>query len=635
MKYKRLKNIEIIPNDILEKLLIKNFRFAEHVAAYAFDSQSGIDNLCDYLNIDELWLKNVFGEYDQSDNNSLLCFKPNKLSFGFNFSTINTSPQSFTIDHLPKTVRFPRSASLADIAFVNGIPDQGEHPSCVAWAHGTCAELILGGKNLSKRFFYRVIKNLEGNSTPGSSACWAIQALADFGCCEEHDYPYSEWDDQDSRGLTLPPKTLMEKAKINRLSFGYFSNDSSAILPTIKGLLSGSFCATPRTVPTGIELKSGMLNWFTEATGEINLPLEGEDRIGLHDILPVSYYDDASYAGGGYVSCLFFWGNRWAKKSKDGHGLCRVPYAYFHKHALEVSILLTQQESWTFNSLRRNNEQDLVLKSLSKESLTKGLRTGTTKEGEDIFLDGSSLPNDHIMVAGESGYGKTNFCQLSIAQDAKENNRCNWVYDIGEDYLELASSINNSIILDVIDVGFPFQFLQPNKQIPLDFQVENLLDDLRVSNSQLGAVQLDSIRTIFTELLVAGGCSNEQLNCHLEMLDDPCLKAQIKPFMLLLRSGGFDIKSLIDQNSLIVCNLSKCRNKKTRAAFAIFTNSFLFEYQQQQRRLSFKTELSDGSGEWRKIRCWVEESSTLSGANDQLQIHFQQGRKYQFSGVYN
>ena len=281
------------------------------------------------------------------------------------------------------------------------------------------------------------------------------------------------------------------------------------------------------------------------------------------------------------------------------------------------------------------NAQTIILSALNSISSVKTehskpsdhILLGHSHEDNPVYWQPELLSNQHALIVGGSGETKTNFAKNIIAQDLlSESNTLHIVHDIHGEYGDLLGHANGSgSIINIAKVGLPFPILQNIAQQPIDIRLENIIADLRASNPQIGNVQTDVLRKLFQRGMQENW-SNLQLRSHLEKLEDLNLKAQIYPFLLLLRSDGIDIDILF-QNKLLVFNLSAFQDPKSRAAFVILIGSQIFQYQQTLLLDKHPNEVS-------AVRVWIEEASVIKGAKPQLTSLFQEARKFHYSATY-
>lgn len=85
---------------------------------------------------------------------------------------------------------------------------------------------------------------------------------------------------------------------------------------------------------------SWLRNPLVHETGELTLPVPGEEIQGGHCMAIVGYADDPDalrYPGGGYFIVRNSWGAEWAAGSEEGAGYARVPYAFIgERHMTEA-----------------------------------------------------------------------------------------------------------------------------------------------------------------------------------------------------------------------------------------------------------------------------------------------------------
>ncbi|MES9900587.1 MAG: DUF87 domain-containing protein [Sedimenticola sp.] len=553
--------------------------------------------------------------------------QPPRISFGLVTSAIDEAPRQIYLDDWPLDIETPERGSVKDLSTAQGVRDQGDRGTCVAHAHSVALSVLHGGRHdFSPQFLYNRMKKIEGNESSGSHCAIALQALNEFGCCLEKQMPYNPVQQDDSECQHPPTRLGKLSARRFRTNSGRLTYERNLCLPVIEAMISGSLGHKPRALPIGLPLFESFYNAYTWDSGFINLPVLDEKISGHHEMLVVSYVRDDHYPGGGYLVILNSWGERWAANSPEGPGICRLPYAYVTEHALELSVPLLANEHLDIRGSdipqrQRSAASPSLLPIAKPPQPSRSILLGRKRNGETFHWTPEVLANEHLVIVGASGEGKSNAAKSIITRAIEADTHCTHViHDIHGEYSDLADSTREGVSVDITATGIPFPLLHANSDQPMDIQAEYLLDDIRTSNPQIGNIQADTLRKVLTRGLAGRWC-NEQLRQQLEAVDDASLQAQIRPFLLLLRSKGFKLDKLL-RRPLVTFDLSSFQDKRSRAAFVILTNSRLYQYQRTRQ------------GKEKRLRIWIEEATTVRNAESQLTTLFQEGRKFGLSTVY-
>jgi len=204
------------------------------------------------------------------------------------------------------------------------VKDQGDRPTCVAFAVGSLHEYWLditrAGKaeisiDLSEEFLYFMSKRKDGLvGASGTTVVAAKSALAADGHCLEVLYPY-----QKKSNSVKPPNTVAISDGRSR-TLNHLTR-----LKTEIAVLEDHFLQCLPVVGV-IELFRSV--YRPGRAGELPLPNSGEKRIGKHAVLLVG--SEASNHGNLFVF-LNSWGRTWGDK-----GFGRITAEYFAKHCMEL-----------------------------------------------------------------------------------------------------------------------------------------------------------------------------------------------------------------------------------------------------------------------------------------------------------
>jgi C1A family cysteine protease len=162
---------------------------------------------------------------------------------------------------------------------------------------------------LSPLFLYYEERVLEGTVSvdAGAEPRDGFKVLNQIGCAKEVDWPYDI-----SRFTVAPPDAVVKSAGDYKVSAYHRLTD----LTDAKTCLVGG---------AGFVLGFYVYSSFESigADGKMPMPASGEPVIGGHAVFAAGYYDDASWAGGGYLIVKNSWGIDWGD-----HGYFYMPYAY-------------------------------------------------------------------------------------------------------------------------------------------------------------------------------------------------------------------------------------------------------------------------------------------------------------------
>lgn len=645
--------------DSLQQLLIHEhgFRDMNHLAQYA-NTDENLKNLADLLKINLVELGALFSPFNTLESSMFCSEKAQQYTFGLSCQPNTKLSGQYVLDDWPSTISYPKEASVKKDALYFGHEDQKNLPICVSIALGITAQVAFNNEvKFSKKFYDKVVHHEMGTSQPGSCAHYALQAANKWGFCPDNLMPLEPWEESDNDHTILPTEFTIKVAQKYKLNKGHLCYDSSLAVSIIKSTISGHHGIPPRPAPIGIPLYSSFNNNYTSTYGEVNCPLPNEKIIGYHAMTAVGYSDDETYPGGGYVVVLNSWGESWASRCVEGAGLCRIPYRYLEEYNEEVSIMLLKSEqlSWDSNQIEYDESETFhhgyvqktianipslgviqkslirdTLKNLDRKTSNSQVILGKNRFDEDIYWDSEALANQHILLVGSSGETKSNTLKHWIHQQKfNQSTDKSFIFDMHGEYPSYCTALHNgdykAQCVNIAEIGFPFQVLKIDDGIPLDIQLERVLQSIKSSAPQMGNIQISLLREIIKQGL-AEQWSNLELRKQLEKIEDHNTRSQIYPFILLLRSDGQTIDEYL-QNNLTVFDLSAYQDPRSRAAFVIFTTAQLFHYQEQ----NFK---HLGPENFNSIRLWIEEATTVKEAKQLFSVLFQESRKFKLFGAY-
>ena len=608
------------------------FRNMEHLAAYAQD-EVGELRLSKLLSLSVNKLTGILKPFAvATDTIQFNSDMAKKHSLGLKQFT-QPSNQQLNLASWESEIVLPKKFCLKKESTHFGIENQTQFPSCVAMACGLTAQVLFDNElQFSKYFYYWLLKYEQGNNEPGSCGYYALNVSKKWGHCPEFMLPFESWQESHTDFQSLPEPLLVKAAKKYQLNDGYYTNNAEISVTLIKSMLSGALGIKPRLVPIGVPLFTSFNNYYTWLTGEINEPLPGEKITGYHEMTVIGYCDDESYGGGGYLVVQNSWGESWAKESKEGSGICRIPYSYMQQHAEEVTIMLLKSENLPaiLNPQHANEQASIAEDDSSNKAKYSRVYLGEIENKQQLYWYEKNVSNQNMLIVGSCGETKSNTVKHWINEQKKNKSTDhNIVFDMHGEYLGFCHMLNSNSYqanyIDITQVGLPFQVLKSINDQPIDLQAESLIADIKAAMPQLGNIQQATLREIIKRGFYEQW-TNAELREQLERIDDENTKSQIYPFLLLLRSDGESLTQHLN-NKLTVFDLSAFQDPRSRAAFVILTTSQLFHHQRQQ----FKKQ---GANNFGAIRLWFEEASTIKGAKEQLTTLFQQARKFKLISVY-
>jgi len=215
------------------------------------------------------------------------------------------------------------------------VRDQGQRGTCVAFESVALREFLLGSRtDLSEQFLYWACKELDGHPGPGTYIHTAMTAFAQYGVCDERNWPYNPCQTSDE-GQGPPPAGAREDALRFRLDSAR-TVEPNLVVHYRQVLAGGSgHRGMPVTFGT-LVFNSWYMSSETHRTGKITLPLPGENPAGGHAWCVVGYVDDEDVPGGGYFIVRNSWGTGWAANSPEAAGHALMPYRYVENFAFEA-----------------------------------------------------------------------------------------------------------------------------------------------------------------------------------------------------------------------------------------------------------------------------------------------------------
>jgi len=209
------------------------------------------------------------------------------------------------------------------------IRNQANRGTCVSFASTAVREFLLGGASpqgdYAEQFLYWACKQHDGYPGSGTYIKTAMQRLEMDGVCTEPVWPYNPNNIPGNEGQDPPPPGAVEKARLHRIT-GWTRLTPTAV-DGLRQVLSEN-----KPVAFAVPVYT---SWFMEPTrssGDIRLPLPGENIEGGHAMCLVGYETDGETPGGGYFLVRNSWGTTWASSSQAGPGYARMPFAYINQY---------------------------------------------------------------------------------------------------------------------------------------------------------------------------------------------------------------------------------------------------------------------------------------------------------------
>lgn len=239
-------------------------------------------------------------------------------------------------DRIRRLPRFALPPSVNHISGMEPIQNQGARGTCVGFGSTALHEYYVFASShtktkLSEEFVYDFCKKIDGQ--PAACGTWlldAVKVLIQDGQCLEQSLSYDP-NLPCNHNDTITP-AMMQNAAQFKSSPTYYSNpkDVSA-MKTALALHNSNvgFC-----IPV---YNSWYRSTTVDRTGQITMPLNGEQSVGGHCLCMVGYQDNSAFPGGGYFIIRNSWGTIWAPQSSYGAGYGTIPYGYISGYANEAA----------------------------------------------------------------------------------------------------------------------------------------------------------------------------------------------------------------------------------------------------------------------------------------------------------
>ena len=230
------------------------------------------------------------------------------------------------------------------------------------------------------------------------------------------------------------------------------------------------------------------------------------------------------------------------------------------------------------------------------------------------FLAQETAKNDHYLILGKSGEGKTVLAKQILTQlTNRDSTACLHIIDLHGEYSELFSK---ECTWSAVDRGFPFDWLKKTTDLPWDIHIDQKLCEVKEAASNLGPVQLGELRKLLSRC--KQDITNKELALVLRKHLSQSSQFQLEPLILLLREKT-NVKSPYGRS--ILHDLSRLSNKVSQSIYAIS----LF------RQIFNQAKFSDDSIPHFLI---FEEASRLIKAETTMDMLYQEGRKFNVNGIF-
>lgn len=222
------------------------------------------------------------------------------------------------------------------IAGMEPIQNQGARGTCVGFGSTALHEYSVFASGhaktkLSEEFVYDFCKKIDGQPTAcGTWLLDAVKVLTQYGQCLEQLLSYNPTLPCNHNDTITTP--IMQNAAQFRSSPTYYSNSKDVNAMKVALAVRNSnvgFC-----IPV---YNSWYRSPAVDRTGQITMPLSGEQSVGGHCMCLVGYQNNSAYPGGGYFILRNSWGTTWGAQDAYGAGYGTIPYAYISGYCTEAA----------------------------------------------------------------------------------------------------------------------------------------------------------------------------------------------------------------------------------------------------------------------------------------------------------
>ena len=221
------------------------------------------------------------------------------------------------------------------------VRSQGNRPTSVGFAACALRESLLHASKekvvaLSVQFLYWQCKERDGAAKEeGSRLALAMETLREVGVPPARMWRYSPSPDPTgNEGQGPPPRESSLKAKAAGYRVSRFMRLRSRDVRALRAVLEAENLVTFAA--------NTFAAWdypSTVMSGEIPLPLPGENTDGGQAVALVGFEDNPALPGGGAFIFQNSWGSGWGAQNRYGPGYGTLSYAYVSLYGLEAYTL--------------------------------------------------------------------------------------------------------------------------------------------------------------------------------------------------------------------------------------------------------------------------------------------------------
>ena len=236
-------------------------------------------------------------------------FERYKYAFG---ASVGKSENPIVQSQIGNTSEPPAVSTDSEYTLINDcmppIRDQGERWTCVAFAtcavveYAFCREKMMK-LDLSEQFQYWNCKQQEGNTNNGTYPEISFALANRDGICKESTWQYNPRENPANPIYSPPPANAQSEAANYKVRQAVSITQYKSVHTLKQYITSGNPIAF--VIPV---YDSWEENGNSRSTGNITLPLPGEEPIAGHSMVLVGYEDNPDFAGGGYFVVRNSWG---------------------------------------------------------------------------------------------------------------------------------------------------------------------------------------------------------------------------------------------------------------------------------------------------------------------------------------
>lgn len=437
---------------------------------------------------------------------------------------VNRTDKDYQFSLPTAALNIPEKVDLVSQYQNLAVKDQAHRGTCAAQAAATLTELTLGlNFPLSAVAIYLAAKEIDGNTTEGTSLQSVLTALHQAGTCAEVLAPYHLLiTNQDIHAVKLT-STAKEQAKKHRIHDYLVMAPGSQCIEVSKAILAGALSGKPRPILVGMKEDLHLLtHTYAYATGEISghSPLDTEYKWYHHARVLLGAHDHPDYPGGGYVILSQSWGKHYASASTFSPGTNLISYKHFSEQCLAVGLILFDKE------------RTLFLRDKKQENTVQQLSFATNKAFNFI-----PFHNNHIGIWGTSGTKKSTLVANKLPELQKKTADLNIHFIDPHNHFHTLFRSEHHLI-DAAQTGLPFSLLHNTIDGPKDLKAHALMEDFKCASGALGARQAGAIRRFIEKTLDSNMLSNLVLKetCEEQLTED--IQDHLAPLLLLLRTNS-------------------------------------------------------------------------------------------------